>query len=158
MDGSLRGGFVSLAMHHGAGHVYRATLEGAAMGLRWIVDTLRDGGVPVERFVGAGGLPAGNPLFTRIVASVLQAPVHVHASAHASALGAAILGAVAAGREGGGYDDAHEAVERMAGARSAQGAPSVVEPDPEWAREYESTYKRYRALCDEWRRADSPTR
>jgi len=158
MDGSLQGGFVGLGMHHGAGQVYRATLEGAAMGLRWIVDTLREGGVPVERFVGTGGLPSSNPLFTRIVASVLQAPVQVHASAHGSALGAAILGAMVAGREGGGFDDAHEAIEHMSGKASSLGPPSVIELDPDWANTYQGVYKRYRALADEWRRPDSPAR
>ena len=149
MDGSLRGGFVGLGMHHGAGHLYRSTLEASAMGLRWIVDTLREGGVPVERFVGTGGLPTANPLFARIVASVLEAPVVVHGASHGSALGAAILGALAAGRDGG-YEDVGEAIARMAGADSAQAKPRVVEPEASWVDLYRGVYGRYRALAGAW--------
>lgn len=158
MDGSLRGGFVGLGMHHTPGHLYRSTLEASAMGLRWIVDELRGAGVPVERFVATGGLPTSNPLFVRIVASVLGRRVEVHAAPNGSALGAAILGALVAGTRRGGFDDVSQAIERMAGAGSASGEAREVEPDGAWARAHEAAYARYRALADEWRREDSPTR
>ena len=147
MDGSLRGAFCGLSLDHGPGHLYRATLEASAMGLRWIVDTLRDGGVPVDSFVATGGLPRKSELFMRIVASALGSPVVIHPAAHGSAQGAAILAALAAGSDGGGFDDPGEAVESMAGARSALGPGRVVEPDARWTSAYEACYERYRRFA-----------
>ncbi len=61
MDGSLTGAFTGLALHHRPAHLYRALLEASAFGLRWIVERLREGGVPVRKFVATGGLPHHNP-------------------------------------------------------------------------------------------------
>jgi L-ribulokinase len=149
MDGSLTGGFLGLRLGHGPEHLYRSVLEASAMGLRWIVDTLREGGVPVDRFVATGGPSRRSPLFMKIVASTLGAPVEIHAAEHGPALGAAILGALAAGSARGGFDDAGEAVRAMAGAGSAAGAPMVVQPEEEWARVYDGVYDAYRKWAGE---------
>ncbi len=158
MDGSLSGGFLGLTLDTRPEQVYRATLEASACGLRWIVETLREGGVPVERFVATGGLASKNPLFTRIVASVLGAPVSVHGAAHGSAQGAAILAALAAGLSRGGFDDAPEAVAAMAGGGSELPAARMVEPDRDWVRVYGRVHGVYRQLADELARAGSPLR
>jgi L-ribulokinase len=68
MNGSLTGMFTGLTLSHTPAHFYRALLEGSALGLRWIVDLLREHGVPVERFVATGGLPHQNPLLVQIYA------------------------------------------------------------------------------------------
>jgi L-ribulokinase len=158
MDGSLRGAVVGLTLDSEPEHVYRAALEASAFGLRWIADALREGGLPVERFVVTGGLGHRNPLFVRIVAAALEAPVAVHAAEHGPALGAAILGALAAGSTGGGYDEAASAVEAMAGVGSALPPPRVVDPDPAWARAYSRLYPVYRQLAADMARPDSPMR
>jgi L-ribulokinase len=158
MDGSLSGGFLGLKMSHTSAHVYRATLEATAFGLRWIVETLRNGDVPVTRFVATGGLAHASPLFMRIVASVLGEPVMIHAAEQGPALGAAILGALAAGSRGGGFDDVHEAVACMAGARSALGPARVVEPVAEWRGVYAGRYAAYRTLTEEMARPGSVVR
>ncbi len=97
MDGSLTGAFTGLTLRHGPEHLYRALMEATAFGLRWIVELLSDGGVPVKRFVATGGLPHHNPLLMQIYADVLGQPIAVHPSKHGPALGAAILGVLAAG-------------------------------------------------------------
>jgi L-ribulokinase len=148
MDGSLSGGMLGLTIETRQEQVYRAALEASAFGLRWIVDTLRGGGVPVERFVATGGLPSSNPLFARIVASVLGQPVTIHGAQHGCALGAAILGALAAGKDAGGFSEVGDAVASMAGSRSALSAAHVVDPDPAWSATYSRVYPLYRALAD----------
>ena len=65
--------------------------------MRWIVELLRDGGVPVRKFVATGGLPHHNPLVVQVYADVLGEPIAVHPSRQGPALGSAILGALAAG-------------------------------------------------------------
>lgn len=49
----------------------------------------------------------------QIYADVLNKEIIVSASDYTPAVGAAILGSVAAGKENGGYDSVEEAVERM---------------------------------------------
>jgi L-ribulokinase len=76
MDGGLKGVVTGLTLHTKPEELYRASLEASAFGLRWIVDTLRDGGVKVDRFVATGGLPSRNPLFASITASALWQAHH----------------------------------------------------------------------------------
>jgi len=141
MDGSLKGLVAGLTLRHTGAHVYRSMLEASAMGLRWIVATLRDGGVPVERFVATGGLPHHNPLFVEIIAAALGAPVEVHGAVNGPALGAAILGASAAGL----FPSIRDGVSRLAGPSSAQPAPRVVRPDDAARRAYDALFKQYLA-------------
>ena len=144
MDGDLAGAVLGASLHHGPAHLYRAVLEASACGLGWIVDTLRAGGVAVDRFVASGGLLQQNALFGEIVAGVLGAPVEVPCVEHGPALGAAILGALAAGR----FATAAEAVDAMAGASSVVPPPRVIEPDPATVAAYRAVARRYRAAAD----------
>jgi L-ribulokinase len=149
MDGSLKGAFTGLSLGHGTHHLYRALMEASACGLRWIVDILRESGVPVERFVATGGLPHHNPLLVQIYADVLGAPIGVHPSKHGPALGAAILGVLAAGAGAGGFRISAEAINAMAGAKP--GAPErelrMVNPNAPAHALYDDVYRRYRELA-----------
>jgi L-ribulokinase len=101
MDGRLSGGFVGLTLGTTPGQLYRAMIEATALGLRWVVDTLRAGGVPVTRFLASGGLPAKAPLLMQLYADVLGAPIDVAGGGEPVARGAAMLGAVAGGAHAG---------------------------------------------------------
>jgi L-ribulokinase len=125
-------------MNHGPAHVFRSVLEASACGLRWIVDTLKEGGVPVRKFVATGGLPHHSPLFLQICADVLNEPILVPETEQGPAVGAAILGALAAGA----FPDANAAISAMAPSGNAR----IVTPDREAARMYETVYSDYREL------------
>lgn len=157
MDGTLRGVFTGLALHHGPAHLYRALLEASAYGLRWIVDVLEEGGLEAKRLVATGGLPHHNPLLVQIYADVLGRPITVPPSKQGPALGAAILGALAAGSKATGFKSAAAAIRAMASAAAGnpERAPRVVRPDRRAHRQYEDLYKAYRELADLLRR---PTR
>ncbi|MBX3439171.1 MAG: ribulokinase [Planctomycetaceae bacterium] len=144
MDGRLTGQFTGLTMNHRAGHLYRAAMEASAYGVRWIVDLLREHGVPVQRFVASGGLPHHNPLLVQIYADVLGEPVEVHPSKQGPALGAAILGALAAG-EKAGFKSAAEAVRSMAGRDTDT---RRVEPNATATKQYQPLYQQYRREAD----------
>ena len=146
MDGRLRGALAGLHLGHGAAHGYRAGLEASAFGLRWIVEVLREGGVPVRKFVATGGLPHHSPLLVQICADVLNEPLAVHPSTQGPALGAAILGAIAAGAQRTGFKSTAQAIDRMAG-RARRGS-KIVRPGARRARQYVSAYRRYRQLGD----------
>ena len=142
MDGSLAGALTGLTLNHRPEHVFRAVLEASACGLRWIVDTLREGGVPVKRFVATGGLPHHNPLFLQICADVLGERIVVPAAKQGPALGAAILGALAAG----GFRDAPAAIRAMAQPKHAR--PRIVQPQRAYTRACARIYADYRALAE----------
>jgi L-ribulokinase len=139
MDHTLAAAFTGLRLHHGPAHLYRALIEATACGLRWIVELLRQHGVEVTRFVATGGLPHHNPLITEIYAGVLGEPIKVHPCKHGPALGAAILGALAAGL----YAEPGDAIRALA---PLQETPPVL-PNPKHRAAYEDVYERYRRLA-----------
>ena len=139
MDGSLTGAFTGLTLRHTPAHLYRALMEASAFGVRWIVELLRENGVPVNRFVATGGLPHHNPLVVEIYADVLGAPVVVHPCKHGPALGAAILGALAARA----FPSPTAAIRAMAVSKSAP----IVKPQRKHRATYDQLYARYRALA-----------
>lgn len=140
MDGALTGAFTGLALRHGPGHLYRALVEACACGLRWVVELLADHGVPVRRLVATGGLAHQSALFVRAIADIVGRPVEVHPAAQGPARGAAILGAVAAGR-----GTVTAAVRRM----GAAPAPRVVAPDRAARAAYQRVYRDYRRLAEQ---------
>ena len=146
MNGRLTGAFTGLTLRHGSEHLYRAMLEATAYGLRWIVEALRESGVPVKKFTATGGLPHHNPLFVRIIADVLGETVLIHPSRQGPALGAAILGAVAAGKRAGGFSSVRSAVRAIGGVRKdVEGRiGTLVPPDRRKKKTYEPLYRRYR--------------
>ncbi len=145
MDGHLRGAYQGLNLSHHAGHLYRATLEASAYGLRWIVELLRDHSVPVNRFIATGGLPHHNPLLNQIYADVLGETIEIHPSQQGPALGAAVLGALSAGEEVTGFRDAVEAMQAMANREL-----SPVLPQSENREAYAKCYRQYREWADSY--------
>jgi xylulokinase len=92
-----RGAFVGLTMVHGQSEMVRAVLEGVAMNLRTILDAFRDQGAAVKtlRLIG-GGMRSG--LWRQILADVLEvATLRPQLTVEATALGAAMAGAIGVG-------------------------------------------------------------
>jgi L-ribulokinase len=145
MDGALTGSFHGLTLAHRSEHLFRSALEASACGLRWIVDTLREGGVPVRRFIATGGLPHHNPQFIQLCADVLGEPVSIHPCQHGPALGAAILGAMAAGRKATGFASIANAITAMALPPNI--AIRTLKPQRPFKRRYDDVYASYRAMA-----------
>ncbi len=134
-DPGARASFTGLSIRHDRGALVRAVLEGVAYGLRDSLEILKSLGVePLVARVSGGG--ARSDLWLKIVASVLRLPLQRMEADEGSALGAALLGGVAAGVWG----SAAEAV--AACVRPTE----TVEPDEAWASVYDSGYERFRAL------------
>ncbi|HEX3602068.1 MAG TPA: ribulokinase [Lacipirellulaceae bacterium] len=150
MNGSLSGAFAGLKIRHTGAHLYRALLEASAFGLRWIVDTMRGGGLPIHRFVATGGLPHHNPLIVQIYADVLGEPISVHPCQYGPALGAAILGTLAAGSEVSGFNTSAGAIEAMAGARLGDPKRQLrtFQPNQQHRQAYDVAYDDYRQLAE----------
>jgi sugar (pentulose or hexulose) kinase len=97
-DPLARGALVGLTLRHGRGHVTRAVMEGTAFQLRRVVEARVQEGRAVAPMGGvACGGAARSPLWIQALADVLRLPLRVPFIVEAAALGAAILGGVAAG-------------------------------------------------------------
>jgi L-ribulokinase len=144
MDANLSGAFIGLTLATKPAQLYRALIEATAFGVRWIVDTLREAGVPVRRFVASGGLPNKNPLLMQIYADVLGEKITLAESTEACAQGAAILGCLAAGPQVTGYSQMSQAIHAMARQRE----DLVYRPDLRARKEYERLYSLYRSLTN----------
>jgi xylulokinase len=94
-DPTASGAMVGLKISHGAPEITRAVLEGVAFALAEGLELIRDLGLRPQAGVVAGG--GVNKLWQQILADVLNMPVTLGATEHASGRGAALLGAVAAG-------------------------------------------------------------
>jgi xylulokinase len=133
-DPYARGAFVGLTIRHDVGALVRAVLEGVAFGLRQGWDLMRAAGSsPTDVRASGGG--SRSDLWLRIVASALGVPVRRTRVDAGAALGAALLGGVAAGR-----------FSSVAEAASMFTARDIVDPEPSWIAAYEAAFERFRAL------------
>jgi len=96
-DANLSGLMLGVALETTAVHIYRALLESLCYGARNIVEHLCAGHAPIDRVILTSGLSLRNELLMQLMADVLGRTIEVPQLMHATALGAAIHGAVAAG-------------------------------------------------------------
>jgi len=139
VDPALTGAVLGLNLHTTAGELYRAMIEATAFGARVIIERLRELAVPVQALIACGGIASKSALVMQIYADVIGSPIHVAASTQASALGAAIMGAVA----GGAFAD-------VPAAQRALVAPprQTYEPDDDARLIYAELFPLYLALHD----------
>jgi L-ribulokinase len=137
-DSTLSGLLLGLDLQTTGDQIYRALLESICFGARSILDRFEGGGLAVGRIIAASGLASSNPVLLQILADVLERAVEVPALDHATAVGAAIHGAVAAGLVSGYAEGA-----ARFGARSAR----TFRPHPPHAPVYRALYREYAALA-----------
>ena len=92
----LSGLLVGATLSTRAEEAFHALIEATAFGTRAIIESYTDQQLPVVSIVAGGGLTR-NALLMQIYADVTGRSIAVAGAAQASALGAAMLGAVAAG-------------------------------------------------------------
>ncbi len=130
--------------------IYRALVEATAYGTRIIIETLEENGVAVNELVACGGLPERNNLLMQIYADVTGREIKISASQQTPALGSAMFGAVAAGKEAGGYDSIFEAAKHMARLKD-----EMYTPIPEHQAVYGRLYAEYIHLHDYFGRGEN---
>ncbi|HEY65472.1 MAG TPA: ribulokinase [Caldilineae bacterium] len=143
VDAELTGLLIGATLATKPEEIYRALIEATAYGTRVIIETFEEYGVAVEEIVATGGLPNRNKLLMQIYADVTGRTIHVAATNQAGALGSAMHGAVAAGKEAGGYESIAEAAKHMARLRD-----EVYRPIPEHKAIYDRLYAEYLTLHD----------
>ena len=137
-DSGLSGLILGLGMQTTGAHVYRALMEAICYGARSVADLFAAGELAADRVILTSGLARRNPLLVQIMADVLGREVEVPEIEHATAVGAAIHGAVAAG-----IVDGYEEGAARFGAHTA----TRVGPQPRSVAVYEELYAHYAALA-----------
>ncbi|SDZ47997.1 L-ribulokinase [Evansella caseinilytica] len=150
VDTELSGLLIGCTLLTKPEEIYRALLEATAFGTRKIVDAFHENGVSVDELYACGGLPQKNRLLMQIYADVTNRVIKVAASKQTPALGAAMFGAVAAGKENGGYDDITEAARQMGRVKD-----ETFQPIPENVAVYEKLYQEYSRLHDYFGRGEN---
>jgi L-ribulokinase len=143
VDVDLTGLLIGATLATRAEEIYRALIEATAYGTRVIVESFERNGVPVRELVACGGLPEKNKLLMQIYADVTGREIKVTASKQTPALGSAMFGAVAAGKEAGGYDTIFDAAKSMATLEK-----ETFKPKPENQKIYDLLYAEYVRLHD----------
>jgi len=144
VDVNLSGMMVGMTLATRAEEIYRTLIEATAFGTRQIIEAFESKGIHVQTLVACGGLPEKNKLLMQIYADVTGREIKLAKELQtASALGAAMHGAVAAGRAGGGYDTIGEAAQHMAYIQKL-----TYKPRPENHAIYNELFKEYQALHD----------
>jgi len=142
VDVRLTGLMLGQTLHTRPHEIYRALIEATAFGALTIIDRIEAYGIPIRNVVNCGGLAIKNALLMQIYADITGRPMKVSRSEQTPALGAAMFGAVAAGKDRGGFATAAEAQGVMTAVRL------TYDPDPERHAVYARLYALYTQLHD----------
>ena len=142
MDVRLSGLLIGQTLHTQAHEIYRALIEATAFGALTIINRIEEFGVKVEDVVNCGGLATKNPFLMQIYADITGRPMKLSRSDQTCALGAAIFGAVVAGKEKGGFSTVDDAQKALTGIKE------TYTPDPEKHNIYKEMYLLYSQMHD----------
>lgn len=143
VDADLTGLLIGCTLITKPEEIYRALIEATAFGARMIIETFEENGVLIHELYAAGGIAEKNQFLMQVYADITNREIRISASAQSTALGSAMFGAVAAGRDRGGYDSIREAAEKMAGAKEL-----AYRPNPAHTKVYDQLYEEYKLLHD----------
>lgn len=134
-DPDARGVYAGLTLSHTKGHLYRASLEGTAYGVRHNLETMSAMGAPPKRLVAVGG-GAKNPLWMQIVSDVSGLPQDVPERTIGASYGDAFMAGLATGIVSG-----QDALQRDWVTLAMQ-----LQPNPAVRPVYDAYYRVYRDL------------
>lgn len=143
VDQRLTGLLLGQTLYTTPAEIYRALVEATAFGALTIINRFEEYGLKVDEIINCGGIAEKNPLVMQIYADITGRPIKISRSAQTCALGAAIAGAVVAGKAAGGFDNFAEAQNAMTGLKSR-----VFQPNPKANAVYARIYALYRQVHD----------
>jgi len=149
VDQRLTGLLLGQTLHTRPEEIYRALIEATAFGALTIINRYEDYGVRIAEVINCGGIAEKNPLIMQIYADVMGREMKIARSAQTCALGAAIAGAVVAGKEAGGYETFPDAQAAMCGIKKI-----TFKHDLENHNVYQDLYRLYSQLHDAFGRKD----
>ena len=123
--------------------IYRALIEATAYGTNMIIETFENNDVAIKELYACGGIAEKDEMMMQIYADVTNREIRISNSPQAVALGSAMFGAVAAGKDKGGYDSIFEAAKYMSKVKEAYYKPNPANVDA-----YKKLYAEYKLLHD----------
>jgi L-ribulokinase len=138
----LTGLLLGQTLYTQAYEIYRALVEATAFGALAIIDRIEQNGVKINEVINCGGLAIKNSMLMQIYADVTGRPMKVSRSKQTPALGAAIFGAISAGKDVSGFDNIDKAKDAMTGTNK------TYNPIAENHERYKELYKLYKQLHD----------
>jgi L-ribulokinase len=142
-DANLSGMILGMTLGTKPEEIYRALIEATAYGTRIIIEEFEKCGVPIDELYAAGGIAQKDAMCMQIYADVTKRDIRISDSDNACALGAAMFGAVSAGKARGGFDDIKDAAKVMAKIKK-----TVYRPIPENSAVYDKLFAEYKTLHD----------
>jgi L-ribulokinase len=142
VDVRLTGLLMGQTLHTQPHEIYRALIEATAYGALAIIDRIEENGVKINEVVNCGGLAIKSPLIMQIYADITGRPMKISRSEQTPALGAAIFGAVSAGKKVSGFDNVEQAQKVITG------TGKVYEPIGKNHLVYKKLYRMYKELHD----------
>ncbi|MCM8762380.1 MAG: ribulokinase [Candidatus Omnitrophica bacterium] len=113
VDQKLTGLVIGFTLNTRPEELYRALMEATGFGARVIIERLEEYGVEIKEIVATGGIPDKNPLLMQIYADITGMTLKIASSSQTCAVGAAIFGAIAAGKNKGGFESVGEAQKKI---------------------------------------------
>lgn len=150
VDVDLTGMMLGMTLTTKPEEIYRALIEATAYGKREIIENFERNGVPITELYACGGIPAKDDFMMQIYADVTKRDIRISDSAQTVALGSAMFGAVAAGKERGGYDSIFDAAKVMPRLKK-----KVFKPDPKASAVYDKLFEEYLILHDYFGRGEN---
>ncbi|WP_334295105.1 ribulokinase [Mobilisporobacter senegalensis] len=150
VDVDLTGMILGITLTTKPHEIYRALIEATAYGKNMIIETFEEAGIPINELYACGGISWKNKMMMQIYADVTNRPIKISASEQTPALGAAMFGAVAAGKEKGGYETIFDAAKVMGKVKD-----KVYIPIPENVAAYKQLYTEYKKLHDYFGRGEN---
>lgn len=142
VDQRLTGLTVGFTLGTKPEHIYRSIIEGTAFGAKIIISRFEKYGVKINDLICTGGIADKNPVFMQVYADVLDRELKVAKSNQTCALGAAIFGIIAAGREKSGYEKIEDIQKKICGIKK------VYTPGRENVSKYKDIFGLYKQLHD----------
>ncbi len=143
VDQRLTGLLLGQTLHTSPAEIFRALVEATAFGALTIIKRFDEYGIKIKQIVNCGGISEKNAMLMQIYADITGCEMKISRSAQTCALGAAICGAVVAGKKAGGYNSFAQAQKAMAGIKTKTFKPIAAN-----VKVYKELYRLYKQLHD----------
>ena len=150
VDVDLTGMILGMTLTTKPEEIYRTLIEATAFGTREIIETFENCELPINELFACGGIASKDSFMMQIYADVTNREIRISDSTQTVALGSAMFGAVAAGKEKGGYDSIFEAARIMPRLKDV-----VYRPDPSDVVVYNKLFEEYVKLHDYFGRGEN---
>lgn len=147
-DNEVRAAFLGLSIRHDRAALARGVLDGTALGARHVVELAAEAAGTAAATIDVGGVGTDSQTWRSVWLATLGRTVRLHPEPSLSALGAAMLGALASGWS----------LAELAGLRMA---PVVLEPDAAQREAADAAYRDHRhasQIALDWSRREPAVR